>query len=210
MRVLVFGDSIAQGFFDTEGGWVNYLRKHYDEILVRNHDLNQPTIFNLAVSGDFTHSVLARFENEVKARIWPGEEFAFIFAVGTNDTLYRERDNDSEPDIYNDQLSKLLSLAKNYSHKIMFIGLFPVVDKLLQPAPFSETGKSYSTERIKLFDITLKNFCAQNNVACVDLWKEFTEQNNLESLLFDGLHPNGEGHELIYQIVKPKLQELLS
>src|SRR5690606_13584539 len=109
----------------------------------------------------------------------------------------------------NDQLSKLLSLAKNYSHKIMFIGLFPVVDKLLQPAPFSETGKSYSTDRMQLFDITLKKFCAENNVTCVELWKGFADQNNLESLLFDGLHPNDQGHKLIYEIVHPKLEELL-
>lgn len=31
MRVLVFGDSITQGFWDTEGGWVERLRKYYDQ-----------------------------------------------------------------------------------------------------------------------------------------------------------------------------------
>lgn len=209
MRVLVFGDSIAQGFFDNEGGWVNHLRKSYDEILIHNNDLSQPTIFNLSVSGDFTRSVLKRFENEVKARTWPGEAFVFIFAVGTNDTIYRDQDYESEPAIYEDQLLQLLNIAKKYSTKIMFVGLFPVIDKLLQPAPFSETGKSYSTERIQLFDKTLKNFCSNNSVECVDLWSEFIKQDNLEAVFFDGIHPNDEGHKLIYEIVRPKLEELL-
>ena len=209
MRVLVFGDSIAQGFFDVEGGWVNYLRKYYDEILIRNNDISQPTVFNLAISGDFTRSVLKRFEDEVTARVWPGEEFVFIFAVGTNDTVYRGQEYESEPDIYKNELSELLNIAKKYSKEIMFVGLYPIIDRLLQPAPFSETGKSYSTERMHLFDKTLNNFCKKNKVAYVDLWREFTKQDNLETVFFDGIHPNDKGHKLIYEIVQPKLEELL-
>lgn len=46
MRVLVFGDSITQGYWDTEGGWVKRIRSHYD--LLQITDLNgrdEPTIF---------------------------------------------------------------------------------------------------------------------------------------------------------------------
>lgn len=209
MRVLIFGDSIAQGFFDVEGGWVDRLRRHYDEILIRDNDVSQPTIFNLGISGDLTRSIVKRVENEIVARKFPGEEFAFIIATGTNDTVYRSDENESEPQQYKKELAEILEIAKKYSRQIMFVGLFPIVDKLLQPAPWSNTGKCYSTERMKLFDSTLKEFCSENNVPCVELWDVFEKQDNLETVLYDGIHPNSKGHELIYRTVQPKLQELL-
>lgn len=210
MRVLVFGDSITQGFFDVEGGWVNRLRKHYDEILIQDNDDSQPTVFNLGVSGDFTRSILKRFENEVTARIWPGEEFVFVIATGTNDTLYRKDEHESEPEKYKVELAELVKIAKNYSDKILLVGLFPIVDRLLQPAPFSETGKCYSTDRMKLFDAALREFGEQNRLPYVDLWSEFEKQDNLEAVFYDGIHPNDKGHQMIYELLQPKLQELIS
>jgi lysophospholipase L1-like esterase len=48
VRVLVFGDSIAQGFWDSEGGWVERLRKHYNSLALEDLKSNQqPEIFNL-------------------------------------------------------------------------------------------------------------------------------------------------------------------
>jgi lysophospholipase L1-like esterase len=49
MRILVFGDSITQGFGDTEGGWVERLRHDYDVETIKDlrANTNYPTIFNL-------------------------------------------------------------------------------------------------------------------------------------------------------------------
>ena len=210
MRVLVFGDSISQGFWDTEGGWVQRIRKHYDELLVRNNDSNQPTVFNLGVSGDFTSSVLKRFKHEVEARIWPGEEFTFIFSIGMNDSVYRDDEHDSEPEIYAEQLTQLLKLAKQFTSRTLFVSLFPAVDKLVQPLQWSTSGKCYSTERIKLFEDELEEFCRTNKAPLADIWTPLSKTNNLESLLPDGVHPNNEGHELIANLVLPELEKLLA
>ncbi len=85
MRILVFGDSITQGFWDTEGGWVGHISRYYIEQTIKTQNYNIPTIFNLGVSGDTSNEVLARFENEVKARLWPGEEIVIIISTGVND-----------------------------------------------------------------------------------------------------------------------------
>lgn len=208
MRVLIFGDSIAQGFYDEGGGWVNRLRWHYDKIAVDNHDLTQPTIFNLGVSGDTTKNLLKRMDTEIAARQWPGEQLAIVIAIGTNDTLYRDEENETEPDKYKTMLSKLVKITQKYTPKVMFVGLFPVVDKLLQPLPWSSTGKCYSTERMKLFEDTLQEFCKESTLPIVTIWDVFQDQDSLENVFFDGIHPNSAGHQVIADTVRPQLEEL--
>ena len=209
MRILAFGDSITQGFFDKDGGWVNRLREYFDSIKIQNNDLSQPTVFNMGISGDFTSSVLSRAENETKARKWPGEDFIFILAIGTNDTLYRGDEYESTPKQYREELNKIYQILKKYSQKFLLVGLFPVVDRLVQPLPVSETGKCYSTERMKSFDETLRNFCKDNSLPYVDIWQKFEEHPDLEELLFDGVHPNDKGHKLIFETIRPELEEML-
>jgi lysophospholipase L1-like esterase len=102
----------------------------------------------------------------------------------------------------------LLSKAKGYTNKILFVGLFPVIDELLQPFPWSTSGKCYSTERMKLFNDALVKFCMDNDLQMVDLWSAFESVSNMKSLFFDGIHPNDAGHQLIYETAKPKLKEL--
>lgn len=209
MRILVFGDSIVQGFWDSEGGWVNRLRKFYEQRKFSGEDQDPPTVFNLGISGETTEQLLKRFKSEVEARVYPGEEFVFVFGTGTNDTVYRGSENDSEPELYTEQLKELVNQAKEYSNKILFVGLLPVIDVLLQPFPGSSSGKCFSTERTSLFDKTLKDFCLENNTPVVDVFTSFSELPDLNSVFDDGLHPNNQGHEIIVSKVKPELEKLI-
>ncbi|MBI5906829.1 hypothetical protein HY857_02135 [Candidatus Saccharibacteria bacterium] len=210
MRVLIFGDSITQGFWDTEGGWVGRLRKHYDEIQLLDLSKEQPTIFNLGISGDFTKSVVARLESETKARLWPGEEIVYIFAVGLNDTIYREDDFESTPKKYNEELGTILKIAKLYSQRILFVGMSPVVDERVQPPQWSSSGKCYSNERIMIFDKVLQDFCERSSVAYVSLFEMMQREQATHDLMPDGAHPNNKGHKLIFQIVLPELEKLIN
>lgn len=64
MRILIFGDSITQGFWDTNGGWVDKLRKHYDELQLQDFDKNPPTVFNLSIDADTSQNILQRAEED--------------------------------------------------------------------------------------------------------------------------------------------------
>lgn len=209
MRVLVFGDSIAQGFWDSEGGWAARLRKQYDKQKLSGQVDDPPTVFNLGISGDTTQLVLDRLQAETEARKFPGETFTFIFQTGTNDTAYWGNKHESEPDKYASQLAEVVAIAQKFSPRMLFVGLTPVIDELLQPFPVSQTGKSYATERQKLFDQTLKDFCTQNNLPVVDMFTPFAEAPDLKALLPDGLHPSDAGHELMCKLILPELEKLL-
>jgi acyl-CoA thioesterase-1 len=209
MRVLIFGDSIIQGFYDEQGGWAARLINYYLAQEIAHKD-NVPTLFNLGISGDTTTDVLARFDFESAKRIVKGADNALVFAIGTNDTIYRKDEVDSTPEKYTEQLTELLQIAKTFTNKILFVSLFPVIDSLLQPFPWSTSGKCYSTERMQLFNTALNTFCDNNNLLLVDVWNSFNTHPDLDSLFFDGIHPNATGHELIARTVQPKLAELIT
>jgi len=209
VRVLFFGDSITQGFWDVEGGWVSRLRKQYDHQYIAAPGGNTPLLFNLGISGNTATDVLRRFDAETVARKYHGEALVFVFAIGTNDACFRrDSGNDSEPEHFQAQLGELVALAKQYADKMLFVGLTPAVDELVDPLPASTTGRSFTTERLKLFDTTLKNFCKKQNVPFVDVFPAFSKAN-VQSLMFDGLHPNAAGHKLIADLVQPELAKLL-
>jgi lysophospholipase L1-like esterase len=87
MRVLIFGDSITQGFWDTEGGWVSRLRKYYNELQVQAlHKRDDPVIFSLGVSADMSDDILKRVEAETKVRTRHNDLPAVVVQVGTNDS----------------------------------------------------------------------------------------------------------------------------
>lgn len=205
MRVLIFGDSIAQGFWDIEGGWVSRIRKYYDQQMIDGIDNDPPTIFNLGVSGNSSGDVLARFEGETEARAT--EELAFVIAVGVNDARIKAGVNYSDTNLYRQNLGEILKLAKQYSNKVLFVGLTPCVEERSNPVSWGNTG--YTNNRIKEFDDTLRKFCKENQVPFVEVFEKFAKAEAENELLPDSLHPNDKGHQLIADLVKPKLQELL-
>lgn len=207
MRVLVFGDSIAQGFWDAEGGWVGRLRKYYDTQNIERPSDDLPTLYNLGVSGNSSNELLARVDNETKARN-NDEPLAIIFAIGVNDARTKAGKNFSDTNLYRQNLAELTKQAREYSEKILFIGLTSCVEELANPVAWGDTG--YTNSRIKEFDTALQDFCEQNELSFVEIFKPFREKQAQVELLPDGVHPNGEGHQFIADLVKPKLEELLN
>ncbi len=208
MIVFFFGDSIIQGFWDSDGGWPGRVRKSFDAMYLAGKSDNYSSFFNLGVDGDDTRNIAKRFDNEVAARFSGKDEIVFVFATGTNDTIFRQENNSSEPFEYVERLADLHGKAKKYSDRILFVGLTPVQDELLNPMPWSETGKCYSTERMRLFDETLRSFCSQRGAVYINVWNKFDE-HDLNDLMHDGVHPNSMGHEIIYNEVKKALSKIL-
>ncbi len=208
MRVLVFGDSITQGFWDPEGGWVNAIRKYYDLQNISGEDKDAPTIFNLGVSGDTSTDILARFQSDTENRKWPGEEFAIVFSVGVNDSYIKSGKNIMDTGQYLQNLSKLLELAHKYTNKVVFIGLTPCVEERTNPVAWDKEI-TYSYSRLESFNDELRSFCIESKVDFIDILKPMTEKQTQTELLPDGVHPNNEGHKFIAELVQPQLDSIL-
>lgn len=213
MRVLVFGDSIAQGFYDSKGGWVQRLATdmHSKTLAAMNGGGDfYVEVHNLGVSGDTTEGVLDRIEAEIEARRLYDDEDIIIIAIGTNDVVLR--DNTPIQDVYEFQeaYEALLKEASSLADKILCVGLPAVDESLTDPWKFSATGKQWKNNRIDLFEDTIKQAAERQDLSFVPIYDKYVSAMKAgKKLHSDGLHPSEAGHELIYQVVKPKLEELL-
>lgn len=200
-HVLIFGDSIAQGYWDKDGGWVARLRKFIDAKNINNKGYDC-LVFNLGVSGDTTEDLLQRFEFETKQRSKFKEETIFIFAIGGNDALLINKENILfvVPEKIENNIQKIVDLAKNFSEKIVFVGLTPVDERKTNPLPWASKF-SVKNENIKKYDEIIKKVCKKNKIPFIELFDNWLKIN-YNDLLEDGQHPNSQGHEKIFENVK--------
>jgi len=206
MRILVFGDSISQGFFDKDGGWFESLKRCSSKEFTQASDYL--TFFNMSISGDFSKNVLARLENELQARVWPGEDQVIIFAVGINDSIIVSGKNAVTDNEFKQNVSSISKIAKTYSPKILFVGLTPVIEELVQPVSWDKNIR-FSNDRIELFNGVIQSLCEKNHLKFVDVHHVFKRSKNIQSLFDDGVHPNADGHELIFKTVLPEFNHLI-
>jgi len=193
MNICIFGDSITWGAYDPQnGGWVNRLKNYFEE---QGEDND---VYNLGVSGDSTTDLFERIEIETKSR----EANLIIFAIGVNDAQFIHSTNSnriSDGD-FESNIKKLFEIAKEFTSKIIFIGLTPVDETKTKPIPWN-TDKTYTNERIKKFDQIIENFCLKNNLKFIPI----NDLLNNDDLI-DGLHPNTQGHIKIFDRVKPEIE----
>lgn len=210
MRVLIFGDSITQGFFDTKGGWVNRLAIKYQEATLKSLIGDWHEIFNLGVSGHTVQDVIDRVENETKARRWRDDPIAIVVAIGINDSQLISNKVLTEEYKFQEQYEKLVDLVVRISDQSLFVGLSAVDEKLTNPWEFSTGKEQFLNNRINLFEDCIKQVCEQKNVRFLPIHDMFIGQlDGKQSLLADGLHPDEAGHALLYEMIAPEIAKLL-
>lgn len=204
MRILFFGDSITQGFWDIEGGWVGRIRKHYDGLYLAGTDDDPPAVINLGVSGDSSDDILRRIDNEVAVRSREQDDVQVVVAVGVNDARLKSGVPYTDVETYIKNIESIVQAIKNHTEKILFVGLTPCVESKTSPVSWGPT--SYGNSRIKEFDDALRDFCESNSVDYIDIFDRFAADQAGEDMLPDGIHPNYKGHQLIADLVLPNLK----
>ena len=193
MNILIFGDSITWGAYDPEqGGWATRLRNHFEE---KDNDID---VYNLGISGDTTADLLERIEVEAKSR----EPNLIIFAIGINDAQFIHSTNGLRVslDEFQQNLAKLLAIAKKFTDKVVFVGLTRVDESKTTPIPWN-TDKSYTNENIKRLDNAIEKFCEDNKLKFISMESVVGNDD-----LIDGLHPNTKGHVKIFERMKSEIK----
>jgi lysophospholipase L1-like esterase len=147
-KICIFGDSIVWKAHDyLYGGWVGRLRKHLEPRKIH--------VYNKGVSGNDTRHLLRRFKYECTH----SRPDAIIIGIGINDSLYiRSKEHPCVPiEQFKKNLKELLRQAREFTDKIIFIGLTRVNERKTMPVPWART-KYYDMENVKLYDDTIKDF----------------------------------------------------
>lgn len=194
MQIGIWGDSITWGAYDPEnGGWATLLRNYYEQ----RGDFSE--VYNLGISGDNSKDILQRFEIEAAAR----KPELIIFAFGINDSQFIHSKNAlciSEVS-FQQNLESVLSLAKKFTEKIIFIGLTDIDEPKTTPIPWDK-DISYTTENANVFDKIIEDFCTKNNLQFISM-KAILEKEDLP----DGLHPNTAGHQKMFNVILSQIQK---
>ncbi|MCX6745732.1 MAG: GDSL-type esterase/lipase family protein [Candidatus Parcubacteria bacterium] len=194
---LIFGASITYGAWDTEkGGWVQRLRNFIEE----KNEMSD-IVYNLGISGETTNDILKRFKIETEQRLkenW-GKSPVIIFSLDINDsiTLIKENKLMIPMEKCKENLQELLGLAKNYTDKVIVVGPSSIDEKVANP--WDENIEYYNKD-IKENNEIARKLCDENHILFIEMFN-ILEKDDLE----DGLHPNAQGHEKIFQIVKENL-----
>ncbi len=213
MRVIVFGDSITQGYWGTDGGWVERIRKHYDSLQASDLEgRDEPTIFNLGISADNSTNILERIESETIVRTRHGNLPIVIVQIGVNDSSSESLPSDETVSLtiekYEQNLKSIIEKAKPLSSKIIFVGLSACDETRTTPVTWG--AFHYTNEAIKNYENKMKDVAAEYNCEFIPVFEAFIEElNNGKDFLPDGLHPNNEGHAFMHEIIMKELVPLL-
>lgn len=204
MNLLIFGSSVTWGAWDKQGGWAQRLKSFCDNKASESAYDNYTTVYCLGVSGDNTVDLLTRFDTEVKARIDEEEKTLILIEIGINDSQYilAENKHRVSPEEYRENLLKLIEKSKQHQADLIFVGLTPV-DKRVDPIPW-KPDHAYRLELVKKYEAILKEICNQYGIPFIEIMSKFLETDS-KNLLIDGLHPNSDGHQIMYDEVKKYL-----
>lgn len=194
--ICIFGDSITWGAgLPFRTAWANLLRNLLEN---KNKKYYPIELYDLGIDRDTTEDLLKRFNAEARAR----QPNIIIFAIGTNDSAYRKNMYDPLVSIqkFEKNLLKLTQEAKKFTDKIVFIGLAKGSDYKTVPLPRSITGKCYDKENIKIYNNIIKKTCKKKHIFFINIINKLNDKD-----FYDGLHPNSQGHQKIFEIVKKSL-----
>lgn len=202
MQILVFGASIVYGKWDSRGGWVQRLRTYIEEKEGRDGNID---VYNLGIDGGTSEKVLERLERETQPRVCD-KNAIIIISIGGNDSEINKKSRENRVSIekYKENMEKIANEANRFSSKVIFIGMTPVDESKMDPIPWRKE-LSYINEEIKKYNSIMKDVAIRNNIECIDFDAEL-DKVNWGNLLADGVHPNDKGHELLFNLLKEKLE----
>lgn len=198
-RVLVFGESITLGCWDTEGGWVERLKREAFRRTVESEGKNKIQVFNLGVPSDTSLKILNRMENEIQARQSDSWGLKIVLSFGINDSRIKDGINQISIENFKNYSNLILQKAKKYTNDIIVVG----TPSLGEPKILVKTFE-FVDEQVRNYDMALEQLCKNQDIPFVNLRTSFMAVNN-DLHVYDKIHLNSAGHELIQQVVRPYL-----
>lgn len=202
--LLVFGDSVAWGAWDEKGGWAQRLKEFADDNDVEE-DFYDVMVYNVSISGNTSEDLVRRFEFEAKQRMDKKGGVTVVFAIGTNDAGFLKSKKGCwvPKKKFESNLHRLISTARKFPAKIVFVGLFPADEARTRPVPWC-LDLSYLNSNLKEYDEIIKRVCKEERVGFIEMFDKI-KKGDYRKLQADGIHPNAKGHQKIFETVKEAL-----
>ncbi|MFP4520524.1 MAG: SGNH/GDSL hydrolase family protein [Fibrobacterota bacterium] len=189
-KICVFGDSIARGVDDRNGGgWAERLKM---SLIKKGSGYD---VYNLGISGNNTEDLIKRFHSEAEIR----NPQIVVFFIGTNDSQFVDNlENHAVSEKkFKSNILFLADQAASINSKAVFLGIPSCDQERLMPAPWNPS-KFYTEDSLRKYDRILKQ-------ACIEKSTDYLKTQGLYDPLSetsDGLHPDSKGHEKLFRLVE--------
>ncbi|KKP67971.1 MAG: hypothetical protein UR66_C0009G0061 [Candidatus Moranbacteria bacterium GW2011_GWE1_35_17] len=193
--INIFGDSIAWGAFDKDGGWVDRLKK---DSMRDSSDYN--IVYNLSIPNEVSDELLKRFQIENEAR----DPNVIIIAMGVNDSSYtKTKDRVWVPlNRFEENIEELIKISRRFTQDIIFVGLIKVDESKTKDNLPEGMDEYIDNQSVIIYNAKIKEICENNNLLFIEML-DLLNDDDLE----DGLHPNSKGHEKMFLRIKDFLVE---
>lgn len=200
-RIVVFGDSVAYGAWDSEGGWVDRLKRWAHQVTIESAGETKLQVFNLGIGGDTSTGIARRIEAELAARQSASWPLAVVISYGANDERTTDGTIETDLETFKATTRRIIAAAQKHTEKPIFVGSPRLVETVL-----TFKGREYSDERLAAYEAAQREIVEAAGIPYVEIRSLFDNDNYYA---FDKIHPNNNGHVVIFEAVKAKLSEIL-
>lgn len=211
-QIFIFGASSAYGVGGEEGGIGDLLKKKIHSQMYRAGGMGEKhEVYNFATPGATVEFFLESFEYQID-KYAKDTKLITIVSVGMNNSkAINNPDNFvSSPSQYKTTMEKLLTGLKQKVDGVICYGYTHVDESKTAPIanPFNDDLAYFKNDKIIEFNSIFKQVCQQLGLTFIEIDIE-QEEWKRKYLFRDGLHPNREGHQLIFDKVWPEVEKLL-
>lgn len=211
-QFFILGSSSTYGVGSSSGGWGDLIKQYVHSRMYGENGVGEKyEVYNFGKSGatiDFVKEAMPW----LLANYGRGGKIIFIVSVGGNNSKARSTPDNfvSTPEDYKREMEDLLLLLKQNSDKVIVVGNAFVDESKTSPKsdPLSDNVDYFTNARRRQFTNINRDICKENDMDFVDV--NVSQQEWVEKYLYaDGLHSNQAGHQLIFEAIKPLVDQAI-
>lgn len=211
-QIFILGASSVYGV-GAERGWADMVKASiHSKQFAPDGPGETCEVFNFAKSGSTIEFVAETFpwlcENYQR-----GPELITLISVGGNDAKATGTPDNyvCTPEAFKEKITNLCGVLRKHSQHVIFVSNGYLDESKVSPKinPFTGGNSYFTNGRRSQFNAITEEVCASMgfDFVAADCDKDTWVQNYLYK---DGLHPNQKGYELMFEAIRPKLDEVLS
>ena len=210
-QIIILGASSVYGV-GAKYGWADLVKSY---VHASQYAADGPgeycEVFNFAKSGS-TVEFVANVFPWVCEHYQRGPELTTIVSVGGNDAKASNSPDNyvCTPEDFRKKMLSLCTTLKAQSKRVIFMSNGYLDEAKLNPKinPFNASRSYFTNARRNQFNAITKEIC--DSLGFEFVANECDQATWTREYLYkDGLHPNQKGHELMFEALKPKLDEIL-
>jgi len=211
-QFFILGSSLPYGVGASHAGWGDLIKQYLHAKMYGEGGVGQKyEVFNFGKADAKIEFVQATFPGQL-ADYGRRQKTIVVIAIGGNNSKAEGSPDGyiSTPEKYAQEMEDLLTMLAKYSDAVIVVDNGYVDESKTNPKlnPLTGATSYYSNTRRQQFGDITERICKRQEIDFVRL--AIDQQEWVENYTYkDGVHPNQQGHQLVFEAIRPYLDEHL-